>query len=94
MSKVQVGFKFSPEVDARLKELARIWGQTRTAWLEEQILSFDLDDEREAAAGGVTPASIQGKAIDPEILPIPVGRIDTDRIAAAQDWLKKPGRKK
>lgn len=50
MKKVQVGFKFRPEVDERLKDLAEVWGLTRTAWLEGQIMSFDVEDERRAAA--------------------------------------------
>ena len=38
MKKVQVGFRFSPEADSRLKELAAEGGTTRTAILERLIM--------------------------------------------------------
>jgi hypothetical protein len=76
MKKVDIGFRFRPEVVERLGTLALERSCTRTAVLEALIMG--------ASDGGTVE---EAKVPRPE-----EARIDREKVAVAQDWLKPRGK--
>jgi hypothetical protein len=83
MAKVQIGFRFRPEVAERLGELAEAGGVTRTRVLEELVMA--------AVRGGATlpPAPQRERYGDHDPTPGPRTRPDLDKIAEFQRTMVK-----
>ena len=93
MAKVQIGFRFRPEVAERLGELAGAAGVTRTVWLERAVMGAEPEPElRHEDLHEDLPVAVQAEALRPKGRVSPkIGRVDPDKIAAFQ---RKMARKK